>query len=76
MMSLLKVNEAADYLHVSRSTVYRLLAEKQIPAIKFRGCMRIQQEDIDSYIQRSTCNRISGDKYCPRINYKVGMKIV
>lgn len=33
----LSVSEAAEYLGVSRATMYRYLQEKTIPAIKLKG---------------------------------------
>lgn len=76
-MILLKVNEAAELLNVSRATMYRLLSERKIPIVKVRGCTRIKEEDINLYVERSTAeaNPIVLGKY-RRINYKAGMKIV
>lgn len=75
-MQLLTVKQAAAQLAVSERTVYRLLDEKKIPRIKMGGCARIRQDDLDNYIERSTENRVYGDKGFRRFHYVNGMNVV
>jgi excisionase family DNA binding protein len=46
---LLTVDEVADYLRVSRSTVYRLLKRNQLPAFKIGNDWRFDVEEIDRW---------------------------
>jgi excisionase family DNA binding protein len=50
--SLLTITEAAALLRVSRSTVYRLLAERELPRIRVRGHSRIARADVIALIER------------------------
>jgi excisionase family DNA binding protein len=50
---LLSINEVAtSYLKVSRSTVYRLVDQGQLQMVHVRGCARISQDSVSSYIKR------------------------
>jgi excisionase family DNA binding protein len=44
---MLTVGEIADYLRVDRSTIYRLLRRKELPAFKFGRDWRFTMEEID-----------------------------
>ena len=48
----------ASYLHVSESTINKLVMNKQIPHFKIQagqsGAVRFRQRDIDKWIQRQT----------------------
>ena len=50
---VLNVNELADYLHVHRSTIYRLLKNGQLPAFKIGSDWRFNIEAIDQWRFRS-----------------------
>lgn len=43
---LVKVEEAARLLSVSRFTVYRMINDKKLPLIKVAGCSRISMDDV------------------------------
>ena len=49
---MLTVEEAAQYLRVSRKTIYRLIATGELDCIRVRGAIRIPRQAIDSYISR------------------------
>lgn len=51
---LLTVNEVAKILRVSNMTVYRLVKNKQIPAIRVGKNYRIKETDVDSYLNRGS----------------------
>ena len=51
---LLTVNEVAKILRVSNMTVYRLVKNKQIPAIRVGKNYRIKEIDVDSYLNRGS----------------------
>jgi len=45
----LKPYEAACYMNIGESTLWRLMAEGAIPSSKNRGHVRIERTDIDAY---------------------------
>lgn len=51
---LLTVNEVAKMLRVSNMTVYRLVRNKQIHAVKVGKNYRIKQSDVDKYLGRDS----------------------
>lgn len=52
------LEEVAKYLKVGKRTIYRLVAEKKIPAFKVGGAWRFTRADIDHWIkQQSTADR-------------------
>jgi excisionase family DNA binding protein len=49
---LLTITETAEVLGVVRSTVFRLLADGQLPAVRVGHRRRIRQEDLAAYLER------------------------
>lgn len=49
--ALLKIEQAAKYLAISRRTLWTLIADKEIPSIRFRRTTRIARADLDQFIQ-------------------------
>ena len=47
---LLTVNEVADLLRVSRMTVYRLIKQGEMPALRVGRGYRLRDEDVQSYL--------------------------
>ena len=47
---LLTVNEVADLLRVSRMTVYRLIRQGDIAALRVGRNYRLREEDVHSYL--------------------------
>ena len=47
---LLTVNEVADLLRVSRMTVYRLIKNGEMPALRVGRNYRLREEDIHNYL--------------------------
>ena len=45
------LDEVANYLKVGKRTIYRLVAEKKIPAFKAGGAWRFTRADIDQWIR-------------------------
>lgn len=50
MPEILTVKEACEILKVSKTTFYRLIREKDIPAIKIRNSVRIKRDDLILFI--------------------------
>jgi excisionase family DNA binding protein len=47
---LLTLEEVADYLNVDKFTVYRLLAEKELPAFKVGNQWRFKRKQIENWL--------------------------
>ena len=52
MKRLLRLDEAADILDISPRTVYRLVGDGDLPALKVRGGIRIDTQDLSNYIEK------------------------
>ena len=59
---LLKADEVANILNISRSLTYRLLQEGKIPTIKINKTIRVEPNDLNIYIQK--CHRDNKDEIC------------
>ena len=49
---LLRVDQAAKALNCSRRTIYRLITDCEIDALKIRKTLRITHESVDLFIRR------------------------
>jgi excisionase family DNA binding protein len=47
---LLTVNEVADLLRVSRMTVYRMIREGNMAAVRVGRGYRLREDDVDTYL--------------------------
>lgn len=54
MARLMTVSEVADYLRVTKKTIYRLLVRGKIPATKVGNQWRFAQSSIDRWLQRNS----------------------
>jgi excisionase family DNA binding protein len=50
---LLKVAEAAAMLGVSPRTIWRMIADGQLKAVRVRGCTRVYLQSVEEYLKRS-----------------------
>ncbi len=50
--ALMTIEDLADYLKVSRRTIYEWLKAHKIPAVKLVGQWRFQKEKIDAWMER------------------------
>jgi excisionase family DNA binding protein len=48
---LLTVGEAAEKLHVSTRTVWRMIADRQLTPCRFRRCTRLWLAQVLSYLK-------------------------
>ncbi len=48
---LLRAEEAAHLLNVGRSTVFEMLADGTLPAVRFGRSVRVRRHDIDALIE-------------------------
>ncbi len=51
-MPLETVAETADELHVSERTVWRLIADGDLPVVRFGGTVRVRPEDREAFIRK------------------------
>jgi len=49
---LLKPQEVADELRISRAKAYQLIAEKQIPSIKVGSSTRVSTDALKTWVQK------------------------
>ena len=45
--------ELAVSLHISRTSVYRLIDQRKIPFYKIKGSIRFKQDDVMSYLENN-----------------------
>jgi len=59
---LMTIKEVAEYLRVSKSTVFRLMRDGELPAIKFsaKRFTRIQRSDLEAFIKRHSTKEEPG----------------
>jgi excisionase family DNA binding protein len=50
---LLKGNEVAEILNVSKAFAYRLMSEGRIPTVKLGRSVRVRPEDLQEFISES-----------------------
>ena len=58
---ILSPSEAAAYLRLSRSTVYNLIHEGDLPFHRLRGACRIHRNDLDAFLKRTRVTSIEED---------------
>ena len=54
---IMTLREVADYLKVTKQTIYRMLNAKQIPSFKVRSDWRFRKDVIDKWIEQGTPER-------------------
>ena len=47
---LMKGNDVAKFLNISRSLAYRMMQSGEIPTIRFGGSVRVQLSDLEKFI--------------------------
>jgi excisionase family DNA binding protein len=52
---LLTIGDACQFLGLSRSTVYRLVADGELRLIKVYNRSLIARRDLDGYVERLVC---------------------
>jgi len=45
--------ELANSLHISRTSVYRLIDQRKIPFYKIKGSIRFKQDDVMNYLENN-----------------------
>lgn len=44
-----RVDEVAQYFSISRRTIYRIIENNELPALRIRGSLRIHRDDLKQY---------------------------
>ena len=44
-----RVDEIAQYFSISRRTIYRMIEDEELPALRIRGSLRIHRNDLAKY---------------------------
>lgn len=58
MNDILNLNETADYLRISKQTVYNMIKDGRIKAYKVGREWKILRSDIVAYLESVSSNRI------------------
>ena len=54
MQKLMTIKEVADYLRLSRVTVYKMTRQGKIPALKIGKQWRYNRSEIDSWVKQKS----------------------
>jgi excisionase family DNA binding protein len=65
---LLSVEEAADLLGVSRSTMYDLMRTRAITSVRIGRCRRISLEALRAYVERLPAETIDPVTWARRVS--------
>lgn len=57
MEKLLTTDQVAEFLQISKFTVYRMAVDKTIPAFKIGKVWRIRESDLDKWIDEQVRRR-------------------
>jgi excisionase family DNA binding protein len=52
MLSLMKIEDAAQQLQVSKSSVRRLITNGELPAVRIGKSVRIRSDDWDQFMKK------------------------
>ncbi len=63
---MMGIKDAADYLEVHQSTIYRLVGNGQIPAFKLGGQWRFRKDVIDQWLTTEMRRNSSGPRSAKR----------
>jgi excisionase family DNA binding protein len=54
MTPLLTVAQAAEFLAVSKPTIYRLVRDQGLPVVRITADMRFRPEDVEAWLETKT----------------------
>ena len=61
--TLMTIEDLAEYLKVTRRTIYEWLKANKIPAVKLVGQWRFQKEKIDAWLEGRAIAITRGERY-------------
>lgn len=59
--TLLSVSDVVSILRISRSQVYKLISEGEIPAVYIRRTIRVKAEEIHKFLEKCQTNESTMD---------------
>ena len=68
MTDVMTVREVAEYLKVKDRTIYRLVANREIPGFKVGGSWRFRKTEIDQWTES---NAVGPNKPGERVEQKI-----
>lgn len=68
---LLTVREVADTMRVSTMTVYRLIRDGDMPAIRVGKHFRLRTEDVDAFLDARMVNTVGAPNGSPGVDTPV-----
>ena len=51
---MLRTDEAAEFLGISKNTLYEWIIQKKIPHIKVGRLVKFKREDLEAWLERRT----------------------
>jgi excisionase family DNA binding protein len=63
-VQLLKSDEVAEILKISRAMAYKLMQRGEIPAIRIGTAVRVRVEDLENYVEQKALQNVpfTGEK--------------
>lgn len=68
IQKLLTPDELADFLQISKTTVYRIIDKRLIPFYKIKGCLRFDLNDVLAYLQKNRIEPVKDKIYAGEKN--------
>lgn len=57
--NLMRPEELAELLNISKTGVYRMVNARVIPFFKIKGCLRFEKSDIEEYLKSNRVESIN-----------------
>jgi len=57
-LRLLKSDEVADILKISRAMAYKLMQRGEIPTVRIGSSVRVRVEDLEKYVEQKTVQSV------------------
>ena len=56
---IMDINDVASYLDLKQQTVYRLVRQRKIPALKIGGKWKVKQEHLDKMFDKMLQDKLN-----------------
>ena len=56
---IMDINDVASYLDLKQQTVYRLVRQRKIPALKIGGQWKVKQEHLDKMFDKMLQDKLN-----------------
>jgi len=58
---LLKLSEVTQILGIGRSTVYELVARRELPSMRIGRCIRVSSESLEKWVKEREIAELNGN---------------